>query len=51
MRALLIEDNKFVSDSIRTMLVPEEFEVDTVALAKMAWRPRGGVGTTLSFST
>lgn len=31
MRALLIEDNKVVSDSIRTILIPEDFEVDTVA--------------------
>ncbi len=31
MRALLIEDSKVVSDSIRTILIPEDFEVDTVA--------------------
>ena len=34
MRALLIEDNKVVSDNIRTMLVPEEYEVDTVAFGE-----------------
>ena len=44
MRALLIEDNKFVSDSIRTMLVPAEYEVDTVAFGEygLATAKRGG---------
>jgi len=34
MRALLIEDNQVVADSIRTMLVPESFGVDTVAFGE-----------------
>lgn len=34
MRALLIEDNQVVADSIRTMLMPESFGVDTVAFGE-----------------
>lgn len=34
MRALLIEDNQVVADSIRTILVPEDYTVDTVAFGQ-----------------
>ncbi len=34
MRALLIEDHRVVSDSIRMMLAPEDFEVDIIAFGK-----------------
>ena len=44
MRALLIEDNQVVTDSIRTMLVPEAYQVDTVAFGEdgLAAARRGG---------
>jgi two-component system cell cycle response regulator CtrA len=34
MRALVIEDNQVVTDSIRTILRPEDYDVDTVAFGE-----------------